>query len=58
MSKFQSFTKIYHTFAEAWLPGIEDEPGADHLASFFGPVDVDWDEYTHVQREFGWDDTH
>ena len=58
MTKLQSFASIYRTFAEAWLSGIEDESGRDHLTAFFGPADVDGDDYTWVQREFGWDDTH
>lgn len=58
MRKFETLTRIYETFTEAWLPGTEDELDADLMAPFFGPANFDPDDYSQVQRRFGWDDTH
>jgi hypothetical protein len=58
MTKLQTLSKIYEVFAEAWLPDVGDELDTDPIASFFGPADFDLDDYSRVQRDFGWDDTH
>ena len=58
MTTLQTLAKIYEAFTEACLPDIGDELDADPIASFFGPSDFNLDDYSRVQRDFGWDDTH
>lgn len=58
MTKLQTLSKIYETFAEAWLPDVGDEPDANPIAAICGRADFDLADYSRVQREFGWDDTH
>ena len=58
MTKLQTLLKIYEAFTEACLPDIGNELDADPIASFFGRANFDLDDYSRVQREFGWDDTH
>ena len=56
--KLQTLSRIYEAFTEACLPDIGDELDADPIASLLGGADFDLGNYSRVQREFGWDDTH